>query len=52
MLCFICCAISCIGFGSEDEGEQHDVRSPAGDEGAEITTDYVAVEVEGERVDQ
>lgn len=46
MLCFICCAISCIGFNPEEEHEP-EVRSPTGDEGADITTDYVAVEVTG-----
>uniref|UniRef100_K3X1J6 J domain-containing protein n=1 Tax=Globisporangium ultimum (strain ATCC 200006 / CBS 805.95 / DAOM BR144) TaxID=431595 RepID=K3X1J6_GLOUD len=30
VLCFICCAISCIGVGVEEEGT--DVRSPNGDE--------------------
>ncbi|KAF1329390.1 Dnaj like subfamily a member 2, partial [Globisporangium splendens] len=45
VLCFICCAISCIGAGVEEEGENGtEVRSPNGDEGAGISTDYVAVE--------
>lgn len=46
MLCFICCAISCIGVSGDDETDG-EVRSPTGDEGADITTEYVAVEVKG-----